>query len=428
MKITEEYLQELAKDNVKFAREILRFDPYPPQVKVLRACMSGKDVVICAGRQSGKSITLAADCVHYAFFNPEKNVIIVSPSQEQSNLFLRKVKQFIHKNKLLSASVVRETTEIVELSNNTEIRSLPSGQEGYTIRGHTAHRIYIDESAHIKSRIVTDVIYPMGAHTGATIIQASTPAGRNHFWDAWNDPNVIKIHFSTEEIAKYNRSTAKYLEKIRARTPPQKYAREYLAKFVSESNVVFSHSVLENAIDEKLEQLDSGDPRKTYVAGVDLGKHRSSTVLAIVQLGKPAKLVRLVVYRRAAYKQIARLIKAWTKRFNIIKVCVDQTGVGEAFVEDLMEKLECPVEGVKFTHQQKEKLIENLLAMLETGKLKLYYDRDLYDELYSYTFKITPSGIKYQGAQDDRVDALALAAWAAKHKHTVSPFIVGVEW
>lgn len=89
---------------------------------------------------------------------------------------------------------------------------------------------------------------------------------------------------------------------------------------------------------------------------------------------------------------------------------VDSTGVGDPIVEDLQKKNSF-VEGFKFTQQSKQQLMEGLAVAIQQQKVK-YPDGPIVNELKSFEYEYTRTGVKYTapvGMHDDCVMALALA-------------------
>lgn len=93
-----------------------------------------------------------------------------------------------------------------------------------------------------------------------------------------------------------------------------------------------------------------------------------------------------------------------------VPAMVDSTGVGDPIVEDLQRALP-NVEGFKFSQMSKQQIMEGLASAIqreETG----YPAGLLVDELESFEYEYTRTGVRYtapEGMTDDGVCALALA-------------------
>jgi len=114
-----------------------------------------------------------------------------------------------------------------------------------------------------------------------------------------------------------------------------------------------------------------------------------------------------------------RFRKDWTQTTAALKalpdiaMCIDSTGVGDPIVEEIQRHLQY-AEAVKFTPHSKQQLMEGLAWAIQNGKIH-YPDGVIKDELESFEFFYSASGVKYSapaGFHDDTVCALALA-WRA---------------
>lgn len=98
---------------------------------------------------------------------------------------------------------------------------------------------------------------------------------------------------------------------------------------------------------------------------------------------------------------------------------IDSTGVGDPIVEELERDLR-NIEGFKFSSGSKQQIMEGLASAIQQGKIH-FDDPILIEELESFEFEYTRTGVRYsapQGCHDDMVCALALA-WK-KHDDKLS--------
>ncbi len=89
----------------------------------------------------------------------------------------------------------------------------------------------------------------------------------------------------------------------------------------------------------------------------------------------------------------------------------DSTGVGDAVVEGI-QRLGCPMVGVKFSGPEKQRLMERLSVAIQSRAIALPKDGWLRAELEAFTYEYTATGVRYtapNGLHDDGVMALALA-------------------
>ncbi|MBS7645921.1 hypothetical protein KEJ44_07795 [Candidatus Bathyarchaeota archaeon] len=160
----------------------------------------------------------------------------------------------------------------------------------------------------------------------------------------------------------------------------------------------------------------------THIVGVDLGKKRDYTVIAVLK--EFEAVWRLVFLKRfklgTAYASVIGYLKVLCEKMpDVAKIVVDQTGA-EYFVEDLARVVRAPVEGVMLSQPRKEEVMGNLKKMMQEGRLKIPYDEDLIAELNVERYELTKAGkIQFshpEGSHDDRLWALALAAYGTRRE------------
>lgn len=185
---------------------------------------------------------------------------------------------------------------------------------------------------------------------------------------------------------------------------------------------------------------DNGDP--FFVAGLDLGQAADYTALAILELvgqGEQAAAYHCRHLQRyplgTLYPDIATNVRALLGSPALRGRCpvvVDAGGVGRAIVDLLMQAAAVPCIAVTihggdtvtgdppYWRVPKRDLVGTLQVLLQTERLKFAADLPeaptLVKELLAYQVKISPltahdSYNAREGAHDDLVLALALAAW-----------------
>ena len=126
-----------ALDPVRFTHG-LGFDPEVWQERLLRT-QQARVLVLCA-RQVGKTTATAYKALHAAMFNPGRDVLIVSPSQRQSDEMLRRVAS-LYRGMKEAPKLSRSNTSEMGLANNSRVVSLPGSEGG--IRGFAGVKLLI---------------------------------------------------------------------------------------------------------------------------------------------------------------------------------------------------------------------------------------------------------------------------------------------
>ena len=296
---------------------------------------------------------------------------------------------------------------IIRLGNARAI--FLSADESANVVGNTAHILLeVDESQDVSKEKYNKEFKPMGATTNVTTV---------HYGTTWDDATLleevkqtnlelerkdgIKRHFryDWEEIAKYNPDYLAYVETERERLG------ENHPLFLTQYKLAPIHGGSGYLSLQQRAQLSGEHPRKhqrdplqLYIAGIDLAgeaeegeddylralkPRQDSTVVTIGELdfsicSEIVKQPRLKVvehYRWTGrkhtelYLQLVDILKnGWRCR----KIVVDATGVGEPVSSFLKQALGGRVSPFTFTQRSKSELGFNLLAAVNSGRLKVY--------------------------------------------------------
>lgn len=403
---------------------------------------------------SGKTTCIAWKVIHYAYTNDHVNVLIVSKGLRQSMIMYGVISMTILDNPLLRKSVERYTRTEINLKNGSKIVALPCSSDGANLRGYTAHIVVMDEAAFMSETVITQVIFPMLATTSGTAIMLSTPWGRNHiFYRSFVDPAFWVQRVRSRDCPKI---TDEFLEEQHRLIGDLRFRIEYEAEFLEDATALFTQDMIRGAIeiwDDEHDTLMSdkdidniGQPLiGTYVLGADLGKRLDNSVIIILKLetkkllsqeyGRPInrKVWRLIYKKqfplRTPLMHVANFIKYLATKIPFTTGCVDQTGLGEAVVEELQMDLPW-IEGVPlYGAQRKQDVAMFAYTRLERQELCLPLDRELINQMneqcYGYSAvkeKIITEekGVMVfyhpEGRHDDQLWALMLGIYATRDK------------
>lgn len=442
-------LKRLRNDPVFFAKVIMNFTPYKYQNDLLN-CKS-KRIVAVWGRQSGKTTCIALKVIHFAYTHKGVIVIIVSKGLRQSMIMFGAVSHFVLGNDILRKSIVRYTRTQIRLKNGSQILALPCSSDGANLRGHTADMVIMDEAAFMPETVISQVIFPMLATTNGTSIMLSTPWGRNHiFYRSYSNPNFWVQRVMSKDCP---RITQEFLDEQRNLIGKLRYEIEYEAKFLEDQNALFTQDMIRGCIeiygeqgmltDKDLEKLTTKLADKFFI-GVDLGKRFDHSVIVVLKY-QPLRMLddegtemivapafKLVYIKEFELKtKLSTVMKhiGWlTTRFNIVKGCIDETGIGQAVVEKIGERYP-QFEGVWFTAQSKQELAMYLYTRMEQRRLAIPHNQELIAQLNEQKYyygrakervDTVEKGVMLfehpEGRHDDQLWALALAMFSTKHK------------
>jgi hypothetical protein len=437
-------LEALKHDSALYTILLLKletgpFSPLPFQVEFLRD--QSKRIVVCSGRQIGKTTMAAAKAIHFAFTNPNTTTIIISKALRQSMWMFEKIRDMVYANPILKEHVKPRhgtTRTKIELKQpiNSRIIALPPGNEGETIRGLTANLLIIDEANYIKPSIITSVLMPMITATNGTLIMISTPEYAEHpFMQAFmhsTEWGYTRYHFPSS-IAPIPTPEAreKFLQEQQQQIPEEEYQREYLAILPDESNQLIATKHIHNCIQDYalITEQDIEEHRftQTHIAGFDPGgKQNPAAFVALQQASNAWRLAFIRETLGEEYGTFTAFIKHAHDRLSITRIAVDATGLGKPIVEDL-QNLGLPIQPITITKQTKHDLYTWMTICFEQQKIIIPPHQKLTTQLKSirrqytkttdgkqvkaYAEVVTPTRMN-----DDIATALALALYVAKNQ------------
>ena len=175
------------------------------------------------------------------------------------------------------------------------------------------------------------------------------------------------------------------------------------------------------------EEPAAGDPAAfaggAATVGVDVARRRDLWVAAVLeQVGDVLWLRDLAVRQGIPFSQQRAIVGALAARYRPVRIAVDQTGMGEAVVEQLQEDLgRTVVEGVLMTGPRRLDVATALREAVEDRRLRIPPDGELRRDLHAVRAEAGPTGaprlLAERSGTDghaDRFWALALACTAAR--------------
>ena len=156
--------------------------------------------------------------------------------------------------------------------------------------------------------------------------------------------------------------------------------------------------------------------------GVDIARRRDLWVAAALEdVGGVLWVRELVVKQGIPFSEQREIVAGMNGDYRPTRIAIDQTGMGEAVVEQLQDDLgEILVEGVVLTSPRRLAVATSLKEAVEDGRLKIPPDEALRRDLHSVRAEEGPTGaprlVADRGDTDghaDRFWAIALACAAA---------------
>jgi len=360
--------QKLSDNPTEFFTNILGFKPTNYQQELIQLFQKHQFIAARWCRQSGKSHTIAAILLWYAFKHPQTNIGIVGPSLRQTKLIIRKIAYFT--KQLPSGTTHKPLKKQIQLTNGSVIEAYPNNPE--TIRGPTLNIVYADEFNFIPNdtEMYDAILFTLSA-TNGKFICTSTPWSTDSLFhkifhsDSYTD--YAKHHVTWQQALEPNGPLKQnILQKIQKQfaEDPWRWKREMEAEWAEDETVWLSQSLITKCIDGTLELYPFNSTQNgTFHAGLDLGKHRDHSVLIITEQIDNTQVLRhwKVFPLETQYATVIGYTKTLTDRWkHIQKIRVDVTGIGKYIVEDMKNAGIENVEPTTFTTTHKQEIANTL--------------------------------------------------------------------
>ncbi len=310
-----------------------------------------------------------------------------------------------------------------------------SADESANVVGNTAHILLeVDESQDVSKEKYSKEFKPMGATTNVTTVHYGTTWDDSTLLEEVKQTNLemerkdgVKRHFryDWEENARYNPDYLAYVEAERERLG------ENHPLFLTQYRLLPIHGGGGYLSPQQRAQLSGEHTRKRqpdrnqfYIAGIDLAGEAEDAEDAYLRALKPRQDSTVVSIGELDFSVCDGVIKQpginvvehyrWTGRkhpelypqlvdilknvWQCRKIVVDATGVGEPVSSFLRQALGGRVSPFTFTQKSKSELGFNLLAAINSGRLKVYTG-DSSAEYQEFWFEMEKAKSQYRPNQ-----------------------------
>ena len=371
----------------------------------------GKTFVVKARRQVGKSIL--AEVLLIRFGLTKKCVsVLVEPTLNQSR---RVFKQLV--DMLTGSGVIKSANGsllTIEFVNGSEVL-FKSAEQMEALRGMTVSGLLvIDEGAFIQDEVF-EILYPTVDAHRAPILVISTPLfTEGKFYQLFNNNNNIVFDWSTYDTSKY--LSPEKLAQYKNEMSDIKFRSEYLGEFISDGSFVFGN--VKNCVGDY-------STKPSIYCGVDWAIGNDGDFTAVIMMDENGNTTFLDYFNNLEpSEQITRIVEILRKHPNLRKVQVEQNSIGSVYGDYLKKQMPNPHILTMFntSNDSKRRIIEQLVAAFQGGKITIPNDAELLRETNLYAVERTPTGkVTYNavsGGHDDLIMALAMCYDLLADKNT----------
>lgn len=373
--------------------------------------------VVAAGRRWGKSWFDTYYALNKAFSGGR--CWIVTPTYKQSEENFSRLQRVAAQLPRAMVTVFRVDMRVI-FSPGGKVGGMiecKSGDRPDNLRGAGLDLAVLDEAAYLRPEVWQNVVMPALADRQGEAVFASSPNGRNWFWQLYTRgldphyPDWQSWHFPTSSNPTIDPAE---IEAARGAIPERVFRQEWLAEFTEDSGAVFRN--VDTVCAGVVIAPETG---KRYVYGVDWARHHDFTVITVFD-PEQKRLVYMDRFNGVSWNMQRNRLLSITKRYTPRVIWAEANSIGEPNIEAL-QAMGLPVKAFFTTQQSKSEVIDALALALESEKITLLRSDVLRDELKAYELERLPSG-KYRynapsGMHDDTVIAVALGWHGVTHAY-----------
>jgi len=391
--------------------------PTKDQVEALKGLvdLETKKVIVTAGRQSGKTLTVAVAIMYWTFEHPEPVKILLVSAQD--NILYYHIREIFNKHpELFKEHIIAEGVySLVPLRGYETKRGSQVFVKKATekqIRGIPADIVVIDEAAEVKN---DQILTALGNLSGkiSKFILLSTPHKSTSLFVKWatEENSGFKIYqWSSENLEWHDKVI---LETKKKEMSKEQYAVEVLGRPpTKEERAFFAKKHLEKCILDSEPEMEGGQ----IEIGIDFGEIESKTVLTVIErIGRVKSKVLNIKEWKEPPEIVAEKIVTEIQKYNPVIVKADSRPIEYRKALEKFTKKITYIDGV--FHKQ---------LMLGQLQARIREHNILIPEKHVELIKQLTRYKKGMQVGDDYVDSLALAIYEVElPKNTRSKIVFG---
>jgi phage FluMu gp28-like protein len=321
-------------------------------------------------RQTGKTFAATLECVddvHQAESTGKRSPwVILSRGERQAYQAMREgVYRHLHAYgiglKTLSENEIdfydedqikRRGLELVFPKGNY-IVAIPANPD--TARGYSANMLFDEFAFHKDSRAIWGAAFPIITR-GYKARVISTPNGKgNKFYDLATSDDAMWRKYTMDIYEAVRQGAPLNLDELKRGVADEDvWAQEYDLQWLDEASAWLSYDLI-NAVENDHAGLPHHYNNGAVFVGVDIATRRDLFVIWVAELVGDVLWTREIIAKRhIIFAEMDFHLDGVFQRYNVNRCVIDQTGMGEKFVEDAQRRHgNLRIEGVLFTSPNK---------------------------------------------------------------------------
>ena len=408
------------------------------QQRMLETIHSDNRVLIMAGRQCGKSASIAMYLAWYLCFHSHKTVGIVANKEKVAKLMLNTVKNiFINFPLFLKPGVDQWGMTEIKLDNGSV--GVVSACSADALTGYSLNVCVVDEVSKIAKNKANDffdsVLPTVEADPDAKVICCSTPKGLNLWYKMWKEAERGISGYSTVFV-EWNEVPGRdeeWREKKIAEKGLEYFNQEFSCMFHGSSSTLVDGAKIKSL--PILRPIKQEYENKFNIYELPNKDHHYILICDVCEgVGKDYSVIQVIDYSGETYKQVAvfrdNTIKPFSfhlvidkigRYYNEALVMIERNSCGAEVADNLMYDLDYPNMyygddlGIRTTKKTKSLGCSNLAFLIETDKL-LICDYETINELSKFVYDGKTFKAQDYDDHDDLIMPLVLFAWLAMDK------------
>lgn len=423
---------------IRSGNQMVRFNPYPYQVKLIELMEQYPTVVVLKSRQLGITQAILSRFLHKALLNPAFSSVGFFKNSEDRGSNSQRIRQMALS---IGAKYHIDNVSHQKFQGLGEIFLKNSSGEGS--RGYDSiSSLMFDEAAFLRN---IESIYSASSASSAmlgdnvTKIILSTPSAKmGWFWDILNKDNdsdveeicqavvnqklppfyhwldrngttcKVVIHYRSHPVYSQREDYLEYRQKI-DNCSLEKIQREYNLTFINSEVSVFATDLIRNNATCRYEE--KRDPDARYYIGIDPSYRGDNYCVAWVlkEIDGEYHSVNWYRQRRKTKDYNISKITDLIEQFKPQKIGIETNSGGQIYFEDLV-KLNPGYEIISFNTNSNSKpvIIDRMILALERGQFRYPKNSPIYEEMLQFMRQGSKMGAS-EGAFDDCVMAGAIA-------------------